>query len=340
MEKRNSKLSVLPWWLLLASLSVITVLLGVACIRAEEHGAWYVAQGAFGVALFLVLGAVWLVLELKHKEHGANTKQLGSPDFEVYSETLLFLLRFAGAGLFAVVFNALRYEFWTHGIVARAASVGILLAGMAFIIGTLLGFLFGFPPSPTPLQTSGNQALATSVSGGTGNRNQQPQLSFYSNTNLQEISDWLTKVIVGASLVELTKFPPYLWRIAKVVAAGVNPVDPSPTVALALLGYFSSCGVLYGYLWTKYEIAATSQRLNNDSIALAAVDDWLHRGPDPKDDPQSVIDAVKAASQAARMRILLETEKYRTGSDEKANDRALPILKSLVEADPEGNISS
>jgi hypothetical protein len=321
--------AVLPW--LLPPVAVAAAVLAIVCVRAEERGNWYVAQAAFGVILFLLYLAGWAVWEWWHQDHQAAAQPLLSPDFETYAKALHLLLRFVAVGIFAVMLNAIRYEHWMYGLVAKAASVGILLAGAAFIIGAFFGFLFGFPPSPTLSQSSETKPAAPSSSGA------KYSVAFYDNTNLREISDWLTKVIVGASLVSLAKLPSLLWQLATTIATGINPHDPSPPVALALLGYFSSCGVLYGYLWTKYEVAAASQRSNNDdALALTAVDDWLGRPPAPKDDPGPMMDAIKAASPAARVRIFLETERYRMPSTEDVNERALPVFQALVEADAQG----
>jgi hypothetical protein len=317
--------AVLPW--LLAAVTVVAAALAIVCVKAEERGNWYVAQGAFGVGLFLLSAAGWAVWEWWRQDHQTTATPLLSTDFETYARALHLLLRFVGVGIFAVTLNAIRYEHWMYGIVAKAASVGILLAGAAFIIGALVGFLFGFPPSPTISKSPDNKLAAQGPVGAIRTA------AFYDNTNLREISDWLTKVIVGASLVSLSKLPPALWQLSTLIAAGINPHDPSPPVALALLGYFSSCGVLYGYIWTKYEVAATSAHSNDDALALAAVDDWLHRPPDPKDDPGPMMDAVKAASSAARIRVFLQTERYRAPATEDANARTLPVLRALVEAD-------
>jgi hypothetical protein len=322
----------LSW--LLPIVAVAAAVLAFICVRAEERGHLYEAQGAFGVILFLLFLSAWAIWEW-HEDQQGKARRLVSRDFEAYSQALRFLLRFVGVGFVAVILNAMRYEFWVHGLVAKVTSVGILLAGAAFIIGTLFGFLFGFPPSPTPSQASGDQGAKQGASGNNGTTGQQSQSAFYNNTNLQEISDWLTKVIVGASLVELTKLPPQVEQLANFIAKGVNPFDPAPAVVLALLGYFSSCGVLYGYIWTKYEAAATSQGPDSDALALSAVDDWLHRPPDPKDDPGPMMAAIRVASPATRVRIFLQTEKYRAASTEDVNERALPMLEALVEADAE-----
>ncbi len=237
--------------------------------------------------------------------------------------------------------NALRYEHWVDKIVAKTAGVGILFAGSAFIVGVLLGFIFGFPPSPSSGSSvaTGQPSATPSTSQGSSGTNvaaKSRPATVLQNTNLQEISDWLTKVIVGASLVELTKLPPLVKRFAEFMAYGINPHDPSAPIALVILGYFWSCGILYGYLWTRYEIAATSQPADYDSEALAAVDHWLDQPPGSKDDAEareSMMDAVKAASAGARVRIFLDAERFRKPATEDANARSLPVFLALVEAD-------
>src|ERR1700743_738960 len=68
----------------------------------------------------------------------------------------------------------------------RAFSILELVAGASWGVGSVLGFLFGVPR----LRTS------TGAQPPVGDRSQ-----FTPNTNLEQISDWLTKIIVGATLV-------------------------------------------------------------------------------------------------------------------------------------------
>ncbi len=259
---------------------------------------------------------------------------------ETYHQALQYLLLVLAAGILGIMINALRYDHWVYGIVAKTAGVGILFAGSAFIVGVLIGFLFGFPPapsatsSPTAGPPSGAPAANQSLPASNGTVGAS-SLSIFQNTNLQEISDWLTKVIVGASLVELTKLPPLLKRFAEFMAMGINPHDPSAPIALVILGYFWSCGLLYGYLWTRYDLAATSPPAQADSEALGAVDRWLNQPPSSKDDEQRVamMRAIKAASAGARVKIFLDAEKYRRPATEDVNGRSLPVFQALVEAD-------
>jgi tetratricopeptide (TPR) repeat protein len=82
------------------------------------------------------------------------------------------------------------------------------------------------------------------------------------NANLVEISDWLTKIIVGVGLVELHSIPGKLGEVSYYLASGLQPT-PSAGVAtsaeslfsgqaagLAILIFYSSLGFLLGYVWT------------------------------------------------------------------------------------------
>jgi hypothetical protein len=313
-------------------LVAVAGVLAFLCILAEERSQWYRAQGAYiGILLLLVLAGVdWW------REH--RVKRVVPPEIATYYQALQYLLLVVAGGIIGIMFNAVRYEHWVQGIVAKTAGVGILFAGSAFIVGVLLGVLFGFPPaassssSQTAGETSGTQSGSLPASSGTG-RPQPP--SVFQNTNLQEISDWLTKVIVGASLVELTKLPPLVEQFAAFMAKGANPYEPSPPVALVILGYFWACGILYGYIWTRYEIAATSHPLDRDREALARVDRWLNQPPGPKDDEDrtAMMNAIKAASAGARIKIFLDAEKYRKPATEAVNERSFPVFQALAEAD-------
>ena len=297
-------------WLLVAGGGVLAIILA----RAQDQRLWYEAQAAsFGILLVVVLvGIDWWG---KYR-----VKPVLSPDAETYSRALRSLLLVVVAGIIVVILDAVRFDHWMEGIVAKAAAAAMLLAGGAFMIGVLLGFLFGFP------------SKADAVSIGTG---RQPLQSPFYNTNLQEIADWLTKVIVGASLVELGKIPPIIMRFGDFVANSVNPGKGSPANVVVNLVFFWSCGVLYGYLWTRYDIACTAQRPHHDTRALDHVDRWLNQPPTSHDaeDKIAMMTAIKAASEGTRMKIFLDAEKYRKAGTEDVNERSLPVFQALVEAD-------
>lgn len=309
-----------PWIFL-----VIAAILAFVCVAAEEHSQWFQAQVSVSVILVLFFLAAWVWFKSR------RIRRTDSLQVATYRQTMNHLLLFAAAGIAAILFNSIRYEHWVEGLVARAAGFGVLVAGAAFIVGVLIGFLFGFP--------------SLSDSKGAPN-NPPPKLLLY-DTNLEQISEWLTKVILGASLVELSKLPPLVGALSKYIAAAVEPRNfhgghvaysaTSAPVATAILGYFWCCGVLYGYIYTKYEVAATAQAHGDDASALAAIDQWLSDPKGPGDDKTRVrmMDLIRNATISGKVRIFLKAEKYRKAGTEDANSRALPIFQALVEADTE-----
>jgi hypothetical protein len=70
------------------------------------------------------------------------------------------------------------------------------------------------------------------------------------NTNLEEISDWLTKIIVGVGLVELQKAQSKLQEAAGLIAQALGGASQT-SFAYALMVYFSIVGFFGGYLITR-----------------------------------------------------------------------------------------
>lgn len=135
------------------------------------------------------------------------------------------------------------------GSALRIASVGILIAGASLFLGFVLGFIFCVPRiAKHPIDT---RALASS---GKADIDSNP---VESNTNLVEISDWLTKMLVGVGLVELYKIAPLLKRLAQFLAPGLSGCDSpacvgsSKSFAIGLVVFFFGVGFLIGYIWTS-----------------------------------------------------------------------------------------
>ena len=77
-------------------------------------------------------------------------------------------------------------------------TVGLLLAAASLSVGGLAGFLFGVPRS---LQTP----VLPPVGGDGRSQKQADEIAarYATNTNLEQISDWLTKILVGVGLTQI-----------------------------------------------------------------------------------------------------------------------------------------
>lgn len=134
---------------------------------------------------------------------------------------------------------------------AREFSAGFVLAGASLFLGILVGFIFGIPKTakakaedPSPASRDAGQA------------------SYRLNTNLEEISDWLTKMLIGVGLVQLTSIPSYLKKVALFWQSSIGSDFPAAYVA-AIITFFCTIGFLVGYLWTR----------------LALIEDFIEQDP-------------------------------------------------------------
>ncbi len=131
------------------------------------------------------------------------------------------------------------------------------MAAMSF--GTAVGFLFGVPKSGFSNPMGGEpKAIAN---GG----------SSRPNTNLEEISDWLTKIIVGLTLVNTESIMNIIGEISHKISNSMT----TPTVGLALSTGFLTVGFLYGYFYTRLFLQKafvdSDSKLNNLNQVLNAI---------------------------------------------------------------------
>ncbi|MER8855627.1 hypothetical protein NKH94_29275 [Mesorhizobium australicum] len=95
----------------------------------------------------------------------------------------------------------------------RALCVAGIVAIASGCVGGLLGFLFGIPKllqrqgSPAPASTSHENSTESNES-----LESKSRRFFMTNTSLEEISDWLTKIIIGIGLVQFQQVMSYMWR--------------------------------------------------------------------------------------------------------------------------------
>jgi len=136
--------------------------------------------------------------------------------------------------------------FWNSAFtVISIFGAGALVAGASFLIGGLLGFLFGIPKS-IEIQ-SGKIESITSL-------DDSKQDFYQENTNLEDISDWLTKIIIGVGLVELTTIPQYINQYASTVAPAlgeflVAELWVSQFLYIILLLVFFMSTYVHGHIW-------------------------------------------------------------------------------------------
>jgi CheY-like chemotaxis protein len=127
--------------------------------------------------------------------------------------------------------------------------------------GGMIGFLFGIPRVLQDNNVS-NVVLPTKDKETEGNTSQtlRPFYRMQVNTNLEQISDWLTKIIVGVGLIELRRIPEILTNLSAFLANGLGAAPQTQALAMALITYFIIVGFLGGYLITRIYLAQAFSR--------------------------------------------------------------------------------
>lgn len=126
-----------------------------------------------------------------------------------------------------------------------ALGTGLLIGGAAFCLGAFSGFLFGIPRI---MNSSSAQAVLKSSTN-----------VILHNDNLVQISDWLTKIIVGVGLTQINKAPEKLWQMGEKISYCFDPngyqsnsnKDIATVISICVVLYFLILGFIASYLWTR-----------------------------------------------------------------------------------------
>jgi CheY-like chemotaxis protein len=135
--------------------------------------------------------------------------------------------------------------------------------------GIVIGFLFGIPrvlqQESVPVATEPNNK--TEARQGVSS---QSSYRLQVNTNLEQISDWLTKIIVGLGLIELRNFPQYMSRASGFIGGGLGSGPDTRVFAGAMILYFAVLGFLGGYLLTRLYLTGAFKRADIEAVVVVA----------------------------------------------------------------------
>ncbi|TBD04590.1 hypothetical protein ELH21_09380 [Rhizobium leguminosarum] len=157
-------------------------------------------------------------------------------------------------GILAALISAYGLSNSTHSFPALF-GMDVLVSAAAAAIGGVLGFLFGIPRTLDPAARAAVAGAA--AQGGTADKT---NAMLATNTNLERVSDWLTTMLIGATLVQLGPIVHWLRRVMDYLSApGANS---NAAVLILLTVYFLGLGFLGVYLITRlYLTSALTQTL-------------------------------------------------------------------------------
>jgi len=226
---------------------------------------------------------------------------------------------------------------------AEVLGVALLTAAASFAAGALLGFLFGIPRSVRAqggekATDKAKEPLAAAVA----------ESQFAPNTNLEQISDWLTKILVGVGLVQIHAAGDALDDLAGGLAPGLG--NQGESVAIALMVSFSIAGFVSAYLFTRlrlqsaFELAgvireAVKQRANTETSALALVHKQLDPVGDGAPPPGALAEALKSATRGIRSQAFYLARDQRRANwlegDRRLVAQTIPVFEALIACDTE-----
>lgn len=248
-------------------------------------------------------------------------------------------------------------------------GVGVLLAGSSAFAGGALGFLFGIPRT---LQQAGESSGTEGNHPRTDAGPPMHQIEYRVNTNLEQISDWLTKILVGVGLTQIAAIRTNLVSLTAFVAKGLGSQSQAQVFAFALITYSVVVGFLFGYLWTRlYLVSALrvadqaaignlaakvdkaaekadinerkldelKEQANKDAAALNLAYRQLNPSSDlPQTSQDELNSAIASASKPVKVQIFNQAWQTRgdNWSDERNKpkmERTIPIFKALIADD-------
>jgi len=288
-----------------------------------------------------------------------ENSQNGRPDSQNALRTLIYGMII---GVLAIILYALNTQ--TASQFLEILTVCIMVAGASLLVGGVIGFLFGIPRT---LQQQSNPDDDETSSAAASIRTQ-----YMSNTNLEQISDWLTKILVGVGLTQLTAIPGKLQSISAYFAEGMGGQRSDEVFVLGLLIFSFVIGFLFGYLWTRLFLAGELRKADQsalgllvtemksvkdeseqtgrefaqfkkqselDAAALNMAHQQLNPSPDlPKVTQEELNAAIASASRPIRVQIFqnawkIRGDNWRTETTKPRMESTIPIFRGLIEND-------
>jgi len=224
---------------------------------------------------------------------------------------------------------------FSGGRIPFALGTYLLIAGALFVSGGMLGFLFGIPKIDKTISSTSSVAAVPVLPGTTpapvGMLTSNSRFNFSDNANLEEISDWLTKIIVGLTLVQFN-------NIKKMLDEGAKSINRTLELTYydfyvfgyAMIIFYLVMGFLVSYFWTRTNYVYILEKGKGDIVALQKENIYLK-----KDNRELEIDKAElkeAVQQESSLRAVNESNNAEFKPIERinANEELEKIVLELL----------
>jgi hypothetical protein len=258
----------------------------------------------------------------------------------------------SAAGCFLIFLYGLRVPPTWDSL--RIFGLGILVAAASLTAGFLLGVVFAIPrdgnegatakpaaassnslPPDDPKADKAPASPDNSQKGSGGN-----DARVRPNSNLVEISDWLTKIIVGVGLVELKTIPAKLGKLSLYLGHGLEGDDASKllisgqSAGLAIMVFYSTVGFLMGYVWTRLYFSRDLEdqiyRLEEDKANLEDEKDALQQDKSSLEQEKSALQRDKTSLENEKDSLEQEKENLKQEGDDLARDKLILAVEQMI----------
>jgi hypothetical protein len=134
---------------------------------------------------------------------------------------------------------------------------GLFLAGAATLSGGIVGFLFG-----VPRQRHGSRRKDVGSGESSGEL-------YRPNTNLEQVSDWLTKMIIGIGLTQIPNIIDFFKQVGSYCGPAFGERPAGEIIATSVVIHYLWVGFLLGFLTAYLWLPGAFSRANSGSATGA-----------------------------------------------------------------------
>jgi hypothetical protein len=258
----------------------------------------------------------------------------------------------------AVIFGFLivSYDSYVNGGTKELVGV-VFLAAASMLVGAFLGFLFGIPRA---LQSDGRAFDPGFDATSAGRPAPAPRTS----TNLEQISDWLTKILVGVALTQMATLPGQIGALGVYFSKIFGVREDGSAISVVIIVFFAMCGFFCGYFRTRMYLAgdagrgslssradlqaidekvsefyqAQAEQAETDAAAISLVTQYFSPREATKIDLKKLKTVVAHASAPIKAQLFHQARRLRLENRERTEtklfmERAIPVYEALIEGD-------
>jgi len=189
-------------------------------------------------------------------------------------------IKFLGIAVLMPILLILSFSFASGGFNGGLTifSTLTLSIGSSFSIGALIGFLFGIPRT----QQHQNNGAADSGAQKDSDQSEATKSRYQVNTNLEQVSDWLTKILVGVGLTQFDYLKNLIINISTSISENIPlaAINKPTTLVATSIVYFLICGFLAGYIITRLFLTGAFSQAEEESKVGDISDELLLLSPE------------------------------------------------------------